>query len=59
MKREAESLIVAAQDQALLTNYRKAKIEKSEGDPKCRLCKERDETVSNLVNECSKIAQTE
>ena len=59
MKREAESLIVAAQDQALLTNYRKAKIEKSGGDPKCRLCKERDEIVSHLVNECSKIAQTE
>ena len=59
LKRETESLIVAAQDQALRTNYRKAKIEKSGGDPKCRLCKERDETVSHLVSECSKIAQTE
>ena len=28
LKRETESLIIAAQDQALRTNYRKAKIEK-------------------------------
>lgn len=59
LKRETESLIVAAQDQALRTNYRKARIEKSSNDPKCRLCKEKDETVSHLVSECSKIAQTE
>ena len=59
LKRETESLIVAAQDQALRTNYRKAKIEKSTTDSKCRLCKTRDETVSHLTSECSKIAQTE
>ena len=59
LKRDTESLIVAAQDQALRTNYRKAKIEKSGGDPKCRLCKERDETVNHLVSDRSKIAQTE
>jgi hypothetical protein len=59
LKRETESLIVAAQDQALRTNYRKTKIEKTSNDPKCRLCKEKDETVSHLVSECSKIAQTE
>ena len=59
LKRETESLIIAAQDQALRTNYRKAKIEKSTNDPKCRLCKQRDETVSHIVSECSKIAQTE
>ena len=59
LKRETESLIVAAQDQALRTNYRKARIEKSTNDPKCRLCKERDETVSHLISECSKIAQSE
>mgnify|MGYP001794065188 FL=1 len=59
LKRETESLIVAAQDQALRTNYRKARIEKSSNDAKCRLCKIRDETISHLVSECPKIAQTE
>ena len=58
-KRETESLIIAAQDQALRTNYRKAKIEKSTNDARCRLCQSRDETVYHLVNECSKIAQTD
>ncbi|XP_067933124.1 uncharacterized protein [Watersipora subatra] len=50
LKRETESLIIAAQDQALRTNYRKAKIEKSTNDPKCRLCKQKDETVSHITN---------
>ena len=57
LKRETESLIVAAQDQALRTNYRKARIEKSTDDAKCRLCKTRDETISHIVSECPKIAQ--
>jgi len=59
LKRETESLIIAAQDQALRTNYRKAKIEKSTNISMCRLCKEKEETVSHIVSECSKIAQTE
>ena len=59
LKRETESLIIAAQDQALRTNYRKGKIEKSSNISMCRLCKEKEETVSHVVSECSKIAQTE
>ena len=59
LKRETESLIIAAQDQALRTNYRKAKVEKSTNISMCRLCKEKEETVSHIVSECSKIAQTE
>ena len=58
LKRETESLIIAAQDQALRTNYRKAKIEKSTNISMCRLCKEKEETVSHIVSECSKIAQS-
>ncbi|XP_067951365.1 uncharacterized protein [Watersipora subatra] len=46
-------------DQALRTNYRKAKIDKPTNDLKCRLCKQKDEKVSHIVSECSKIAQTE
>ncbi|XP_067945076.1 uncharacterized protein [Watersipora subatra] len=59
LKRATESLIIAAQDQALRTNYRKAKIEKSTNDLKCILSKQKDKTVSHIVSECSKIAQTE
>ncbi|XP_067939708.1 uncharacterized protein [Watersipora subatra] len=58
LKRETESLSIAAQDQALRSNYRKAKIEKSTNDPKCSLCKQKDETVFHIISECGKIAQT-
>ncbi|XP_067931050.1 uncharacterized protein [Watersipora subatra] len=36
-----------------------AKIEKSTNDSKCRLCKQKDETASQIVSDYSKIAQTE
>lgn len=38
LKRETEALIVAAQDQAIRTNCVKANIDKSQVDPKCRMC---------------------
>ena len=59
LKRETESLVIAAQDQALRTNYRKAKVEKSGQPATCRMCKEKDETVSHIISECSKLAQTD
>ena len=59
LKRETESLIIAAQDQALRTNHRKAKIEKQEVSSLCRMCQNKDETVTHLVSECSKMAQRE
>lgn len=59
LKRETESLLAAAQDQAIRTNYRRAKIEKDGSSPLCRMCKRSDETVSHIVSECSKLAQTE
>ncbi len=36
-----------------------AKIDRTSTDSKCRLCKEKDETVDHLVSACSKIAQTD
>jgi hypothetical protein len=59
LKRETESLLAAAQDQAIRTNYRRAKIEKDGSSPVCRMCKQTDETISHIVSECSKLAQTE
>ena len=40
IKGETESTIVAAQDQAISTNYFKNKILKKEIESKCRLCKQ-------------------
>ena len=59
LKRETESLVAAAQDQALRTNYRRANIEKDGTSPTCRMCHQGYETVSHIVAECSKLAQND
>ena len=59
LKRETESLIIAAQDQAVRTNYVKATIDRSQDDPKCSMCKQNSETISHIVSGCPKLAQTE
>ena len=58
LKRETESLITSAQEQALRTNQR-AKIEKDGTSPLCRMCKQADETVSHIVSGCSKMSLSE
>ena len=59
IKRETESLITAAQEQAIRTNVIKAKIDKTQEESKCRMCGRVDETVNHVLSECSKMAQTE
>ena len=59
MKRETVSLIVAAQNQSVRTNLVKAKIDKSQKDMLCRLCKKADESIDQVVSGCSKLAQKE
>ena len=59
LKRETESLIVAAQNQSIRTNLVKAKIGKSQGDSLCRVCKKVHESIDHVVNGCSKLAQKE
>ena len=44
-KREAESLLMAAQNSAIRTNRIKARIDKTQHNNKCRLCGDRDETI--------------
>ena len=39
MRRETESLIVAAQNQSIRTKLVKAKIDKIHGDSLCRVCR--------------------
>ena len=59
LKRETESLLIAAQDNAIRTNHIKAKIDKTQQNCKCRLCGDRDETINHIISECSKLAQKE
>ena len=56
--RETESLIIAAQNNAIRTNHIKARIYNTQQNIKCRLCGDRDETI-NWISECSKLAQKE
>ena len=59
LKREMESLLIAAQDNAIRTNNIKARIDKTQQNSKCRLCGDRDETINHIISECSKLAQKE
>ena len=59
MKRETESLIVAAQNQSIRANLVKAKIDKSQGDSLCRVCRKVDESIDHIVSGCSKLVQKE
>ena len=57
LKRETESLIVAAQKQSIRSNLVKARIDKSQGDSLCRVCRKVDERIDHIVSGCSKHAQ--
>ncbi|KAJ8040969.1 hypothetical protein HOLleu_15434 [Holothuria leucospilota] len=58
LKIETEALITAAQDQALNTKYHKTKILRVSTDPKCRMCKLSDETISHITSACQNLAGT-
>ena len=48
LKRETESLIVAAQNQSIRTNLVREKINKSQKNMLCRLCKKTDEIIEQV-----------
>ena len=52
LKRETESLLIAAQDNSMSTNHIKAIIDKTQQNSKCRLCGDRDETINHIISEC-------
>ena len=58
LKREIESLIVAAQNRSIRATLVKAKIDESQGDSLCRVCRKVDEIIDHIVSGCSKLAQT-
>ena len=55
VKRETESLIMAAQEQAFRTNQIKAKIDKTQKGGNCRMCGTTIETGNHIVSECSNL----
>ena len=59
IKRETESLIMAAQEQTIRTNAVKAKIGKTRAESKCRICGKLDEAVRHIVCKCPMLAQRE
>ena len=60
LKRETESLLKVAQNNAIRTNQIKARSDKTQQKKKkskCRLCGDRDETTNHIISECSKLTQ--
>ena len=58
-KREKNSFLIAAQNNAVRTNHSKTRIDKTHQNDECRLCSDRDETINHIISECSKLAQKE
>ena len=56
LRRETESLLIVAHDNATRTNYIKARIDKTQQNSKCWLCDVRDETTNHIISECRKLA---
>ena len=59
LKRETESILIAAQDNAIRTTHIKARIDQTQQNSKYRLCGDRDETINHIISECSKLEQRE
>ena len=57
IKRETESLTMAAQEQVIRKNAINAKIDKTQVETKCRLSGKVDDPVKNIVCECPMLAQ--
>ena len=50
-KRETESLLIAAQDNAVRTNHIKAGMDNAQQNSKCRLSSDRDETINHIISD--------
>ena len=57
LKRETESLIVAAQNESIRTHLVKANIDKIQTGSLYRVCRKVDESMDHFVNGCSELAQ--
>ena len=59
LKKETESTIVAAQDQAIRTNNIRKHIHTEDVSSLYRMCGKFDETIAHIVAECPSLAQNE
>ena len=59
IEKETQSLLIAAQKNAIKINHIKARIDKTQQNSKCRLCGDRDETINHIKSQCSKLALKE
>ena len=59
LERETESLLIAAQNNAIRINHKKARIDKMQPNGRSRLCWDWDETLNYIISECSKLAPKE
>ena len=57
LKRETESFLIGAQNNAIRTNYIEAKNDNPLQKSKCRLYGEKDETINHILSGYSKLAQ--
>ena len=58
-EKETESLLKAAQNNAIMTNSVKERIDQTQQCNRCWLCSDRDETINYIISECSKLEQKE
>ena len=58
-RKEIKSLLIETQNNAINTNYMKAKIDKKQQNSRCRLYRDRDETTNHIMSDYSKLAQKE
>ena len=56
LKKCRAALITAAHDQALRTNWIKAKIDKQDCSPKCGICQQEDESAMHTAIGCQVLA---
>ena len=59
LNRETESLLCAAQEQAIRTNSVKYNIDKTSETPRCRLCNENVESVTHIISACPNLAKNQ
>ena len=59
LKRGTESLMVATQYSSISTNLVKTKIDKSQRDSLCRVCRKVVESIDHIVSSCIKLEQKE
>ena len=59
LKRETESLLMAAPNNAIRTNYVNVRIDKTQQNSRCRLYDDRNKTINHIISECCKLAPKE